>query len=694
MALAHHPDAVVGWLGVGESDDLAGHAFLIGGQIALTCAHVVRDHLGLDPAELAEAPARPLCIRLRKLDRIVTARVLAKGWFPPRVPGAPRNSRLVDIAVLRLDEVVADVTPPKLAPRPPEDGHAGKAYGAEEGYQEAGQEALVSFGGNTDAWGRHPLRGDAAGFPVAPGFSGGPAMDRTGAIVWGMVTTVDAQGRRVAQAIAAEYLQQALELAGVESAVRFADRVDEQAAEALAASLAAFEARLAEAEAARATSDRRAAELAEVVDALKAGARNPETSAEGSAALAGLAANEPAAAAEFFREQIRKGKELSDQGRRDAALASRQLGQLLSLSNVSEAAAAFREAVALDPADRDSWFSLGEQERTLGSLDRAAAAYDQANELPADENDPLTIWPLLRLGDVRRDQGDLAGALDAFQKSLDIRQPLAARDPDNAEWLRDLSVSHERIGDVRRDQGDLAGALDAFQKDLDIAQRLAARDPDNAGWQRDLSVSHNKIGDVRRDQGDLAGALDAFQKDLDIAQRFAARDPDNAGWQLDLSVSHERIGDVRRDQGDLAGALDAFQKSLGIRQRLAGRDPDNAEWLRDLSVSHDKIGDVRRDQGDRAGALDAFQKSLGIRQPLAARDPANAGWQRDLSVSHEKIGNIRRDQGDLAGALNSYKKAVAISERLARLDPTNAIWQKDVEVDRARIAGIKKQQRR
>ena len=36
----------------------------------------------------------------------------------------------------------------------------------------------------------------------------------------------------------------------------------------------------------------------------------------------------------------------------------------------------------------------------------------------------------------------------------------------------------------------------AYQAALAIAQRLAAADPGNAGWQRDLSVSHNKIGNL------------------------------------------------------------------------------------------------------------------------------------------------------------------------------------------------------
>ena len=43
------------------------------------------------------------------------------------------------------------------------------------------------------------------------------------------------------------------------------------------------------------------------------------------------------------------------------------------------------------------------------------------------------------------------------------------------------------------------------------AERLAAADPANTEWQRDLSVSHNKLGDVAVAAGDLAAARDRYQ---------------------------------------------------------------------------------------------------------------------------------------------------------------------------------------
>ena len=59
-------------------------------------------------------------------------------------------------------------------------------------------------------------------------------------------------------------------------------------------------------------------------------------------------------------------------------------------------------------------------------------------------------------------------------------------------------------------QGDLPAATRHFTAGLKIRERLAASDPANAAWQRDLSVSLNKLGDLAVAQGDLPAAARHF----------------------------------------------------------------------------------------------------------------------------------------------------------------------------------------
>ena len=242
---------------------------------------------------------------------------------------------------------------------------------------------------------------------------------------------------------------------------------------------------------------------------------------------------------------------------------------------------------------------------------------------------------------------------------------------------RRRALARRNLGDVLLAQGDAPGARAEFRASLAIAEALAASEPSNAVWQRNLSVSHNKVGDVLA-QGDAPGALAEFRASLAISEKLAASDPRNAGWQRDLSVSREYVGDVLLAQGDAPGALAEFRASLTISEKLAASDPSNAGWQRDLSVSRESVGDVLLAQGEAPGALADFRASLAIREALAASDPSNAVWQRDLMVGHYKLGTVILAQGDAPGALAEYRASLAIAETRAGKDPTDATRRDDV----------------
>jgi hypothetical protein len=63
-------------------------------------------------------------------------------------------------------------------------------------------------------------------------------------------------------------------------------------------------------------------------------------------------------------------------------------------------------------------------------------------------------------------------------------------------------VSHNHVGDALHAQGDLAGALREYGAGLAIAERLAAADPGNAQWRRDLWIACWKVANLLELSGD------------------------------------------------------------------------------------------------------------------------------------------------------------------------------------------------
>ncbi len=336
--------------------------------------------------------------------------------------------------------------------------------------------------------------------------------------------------------------------------------------------------------------------------------------------------------------------------------------------------------------DLEATLQLGYAWISRGSLESARDVFDGLTRLPLEGGAAQQVGcGLIRIGDVLMELVDYPGALIAYRAGLEIRRALTQRDPNNTDWQRKLSLTHDKIGILLEAQGDGRGALAAYSDGLEIRNNLSQRDPNNTEWQRDLSWTLDRIGDVLTAQGDFSGALSAYRAGLEIAASLVQRDPEHAEWQRDLSISHNTIGNALLGQEDSSGALAAYRTGLEIRKTLAQRDPDNTEWQRDLSISHDKIGHALQAQGDSSEALAAYRKSLEIAEILAQRDPDNMEWQHDLSASYDQVGDVLLAQGDCPGALSAYRAGLEIAQSLVRWDPENTEWQRDLSISHNKI---------
>ncbi|WP_374692608.1 tetratricopeptide repeat protein, partial [Accumulibacter sp.] len=181
-----------------------------------------------------------------------------------------------------------------------------------------------------------------------------------------------------------------------------------------------------------------------------------------------------------------------------------------------------------------------------------------------------------------------------------IRERLAASDPGNAGWQRDLSVSHIKIGDLLQAQGDLAGAGAAYRADLAIAERLAASDPGNAGWQRDLGISLGRVAQVLAQQGRHADALTYFERALAIAEATGDRDGQREtlqamGGAAQLAGDMQRAASCQRRASELAGAAGGQQQAIALFN----------------------LADSLHSQGDLKAAEPLYRQALELGEPFA-----------------------------------------------------------------------------
>ncbi|MDX2000212.1 MAG: tetratricopeptide repeat protein, partial [Thermoanaerobaculia bacterium] len=225
---------------------------------------------------------------------------------------------------------------------------------------------------------------------------------------------------------------------------------------------------------------------------------------------------ETKAVAAGWREIAALGSDLKDRGE----------------ATTAEVIPVYEEAQKLDPEHHWGWVELGRLYQEAGRLPDARAAAEHA--LRFAEDDRGRSVGLIEIGKVLVATGDLAGARERFEQSLEILERLARDNSASAEAQLDLSVSYNKLGDLLETAGDLAGARERFELGLDILERLVRDCPAINNAKRDLSVSYERLGSVLVAAGDLAGARERFEQSLEIFRGLARDNPASAKAQRDL----------------------------------------------------------------------------------------------------------------------------------------------------------------
>jgi len=247
--------------------------------------------------------------------------------------------------------------------------------------------------------------------------------------------------------------------------------------------------------------------------------------------------------------------------------------------------------------------------------------------------------------------GDQAGAMRNYQSSETIWQ---SSDPSTFKSRRFLGLVYERMGGILESQGNFAGALESYSKSLAIRERLAAENPTNTDVLRDMAIAQEKIGNAMTGTGNLAAALESRSKSLENFNRLAKADPQNLQAQRSLAISYDYMGDILGNPdaaslGRRAEARKSYQQALGILQSKE-TDPGNAETRRFLGHTEERIGAELASEGRIPEALTTYHNALQFLESLLASEPANPTTRRELEALYTKLGEANEN---LAGQKSS-----------------------------------------
>lgn len=183
-------------------------------------------------------------------------------------------------------------------------------------------------------------------------------------------------------------------------------------------------------------------------------------------ALARLEHGDAQGAKVIFKGVLQRKTAEGNAANQDAAEAARHLGALAFDDNTTEALAAYRKAVELDPNNAEGWNSLGLLLVRGEQWNDAATAFQKVKAIAESRGDQK--WQATgysNLGRLAQRHGDLAAAEGMYKKALVLYETLGKKEG--------LVIAYLDLGRLAQSRGDVARAHAMMGKSLDFFVELA-----------------------------------------------------------------------------------------------------------------------------------------------------------------------------------------------------------------------------
>jgi len=276
---------------------------------------------------------------------------------------------------------------------------------------------------------------------------------------------------------------------------------------------------------------------------------------------------------------------------------------------------------------------LGERLKSDTNLETRAMISGQASKylenLKIENLSPATgekvALAFRQLGLVSQEQGKPGEALEAFQRSRNLLSALSRKYPENSELLFQLGNAEYYIGNLYHSQSDHDNALSAMQEYHRLTLLLLERDPQNPDWIMELSYSHNNLAAMQLDYGYHFD--EETQEHVDEAVRLAQMatklKPENQAFADGYTTVLAWAADAQKQGCNLDKAMSLRKKVLELREATTRANPTNNDLKRRYAYDLTGFARLQVDLGQLENAEMNLEEAISILQQLSLADPSN-----------------------------------------------------------------------
>jgi serine/threonine protein kinase len=334
---------------------------------------------------------------------------------------------------------------------------------------------------------------------------------------------------------------------------------------------------------------------------------------------------------QLFR-QVLSSAPSSPESRQDLRRAYETEGDILggardvNLGRVPEAAAAYRESLALIPrqgaTDLDATARNSLEIKMADMDDRAGRAADALKQYQSaleraeqiaghDPNDirskGMVVVLLNRIASTQTELQHGAAAIDNYQRAIEIDESILAADPNNDKARSGLVVGNKNLGDhYYYVVEDIPRALARYRRVAELLEIQTRADPGNLVARQHLSEIRTEIAGCLVKTGQVTEARRETRLGLATAKELA----DRPGANHDQVYNYAYLA-INADPADLRDAAAVTPYALKAVEMSHGSDPFS---LHVLAQTYAQSADYRR-------AIEADEKALALFPPAEAGKP-------------------------------------------------------------------------
>ena len=295
-------------------------------------------------------------------------------------------------------------------------------------------------------------------------------------------------------------------------------------------------------------------------------------------------------------------------------------------------------------------------------------------------------------GQALRDQGDLAGAMDAFQKSRAAFIELHQRESGEHRALFELGQAEFWVGYVYYETGELDKAQESFTRYGAITRRLVNADPKNAELVMELSFSLTNLAVIERarQDPDREKSLELSQSAMQYNQIAVVLEPENDWYRQELVNTVAFLAVAWLETCDLGKAFEFRQQNVSLSEQLFIESPDDATRKKELAYALSGLATVQRQMSLADQALEGLQRSESLLRELAVADPANITMRWEELLRKKRIARLLAVTGALDESWDKTRtlsgEMESVYQQSKHADFTAAVEYADFRIDYSELA--------